>query len=114
MNFLTEQNTASMLYSFPFCVSEWSSLGNSMREDKSINHFQSMLIQFFTLKQRKLFSIHGQIVAKLVTRLRLKLSHLSKFKFCHKFKDCLRPMCNCGTEIETSKHSFIALPILCQ
>ena len=49
---------------------------------------------------------------KLLTRLRLKFSHLSNLKFRHKFKDCLRPICNCGTEIETTKHDFLAMSIL--
>ena len=44
------------------------------------------------------------------TRLQLKFIHLSKYKFCHKFKDCVSPMCNCGIEMETIKHFFLALP----
>ena len=71
-----------------------------MRDAKSVKHFKSMLMQFFTLK-RSLYSIHDQIGVKLPARLRLKFSHLSKLKFRHKFKDCVKPMCNCGTEIET-------------
>ena len=62
-----------------------------------------MLMQFFTLKQRSLFSIDDQIGVKLLTRLRLNFSHLSKLKFRHQFKACVRPICNCGTEIEATK-----------
>ena len=69
-----------------------------------------MLMQFFKSKQRSLFSIHDQIDIKLLSRLQLKFSHLSKYKFCHKFKDCVSPMCNCGIEMETIKHLFLALP----
>ena len=54
--------------------------------------------------------MHDQIDAKLLRRLQLKFSHLSKHKFCHKFKDCVSPMCNYCTEIETTKHFFLALP----
>ena len=65
-------------------------------------------MQFFTLKQRLSFSIHVQIGVKLLKRLRLKFSHLNQLKFRHNFKDCVRPMCNCGTEIEKKKkkHTF--------
>ena len=40
----------------------------------------------------------------------MKFSHLSKHKFCHKiiFKDCVSSICNCGTEMETIKHFFLA------
>ena len=82
-----------------------------MREAKSIKHFKSTLVQFFTLFSRFFqymtkFSIHDQIGVNLLTKLRLKFSHLSNLKFRRKFKACLRPMCNCGTEIETTKHFF--------
>ena len=59
-----------------------------------------------------LFSIHDQTDVKLLTRLRLKFNHLSNLKFRHKFKDCLRPRCNCVTEFETTKHHFLAMSIL--
>ena len=67
-----------------------------------------MLLQFFTLKQRplSLFSIYDQIDVKSLTKPQPKLSH--------KFKDCVRPMCDCGTEIETTKHFLLALPVPCQ
>ena len=73
-----------------------------------------MLMQFFILKQGLLFSIRDHIGVKLLIRLRLKFIHLSKLKFRHKFKGYARPMCNCGTEIETTKHYFLALRIPCQ
>ena len=42
--------TVSFKYSLlPFCVSESNSSENSMRKAKSIKHFESMLMQFFTL-----------------------------------------------------------------
>ena len=73
-----------------------------------------MSMWFFILKQRSLFSIRDQVVAKLVAKLLLKFSHLNEDKFRHKFKDCVSPMRNCGVEIETAKHFFIELPISCQ
>ena len=45
--------TVSLKYSlFPFCVSESSNLKNSMHKTKSIKHFKSILMQFFTLFSR--------------------------------------------------------------
>ena len=80
-----------------------------MRGAKSIKQFISMLIQFFKSKQRSLFSIYDQIGVKLLRRLQLKFSHKFSHKFCHKLKDCASPICTCGTEIETTKHFFLAL-----
>ena len=55
-----------------------------------------------------MFSIHHQIGVKLLTRLRLKFSHLSNLKFRHKFNDCLTPLINRGTEIEFLLCQFFA------
>ena len=42
------------------------------------------------------------LVQKLLTRLRLKFSHLNKNEFRHGFNDTINPMCACGTEVETT------------
>ena len=66
-----------------------------------------MLINFFTLKQRSAFSIHEPIDVKLLTRLRLKLSHRNEHKFRHNFEECVSPMCDCSAETETTSHFFL-------
>ena len=35
-----------------------------------------------------------------MSRLWLRFSHLNEHKFCHNFKDALRPICDCGSETE--------------
>ena len=45
---------------------------------------------------------------KLLTRLRLGLSHLREQKFRHSFNDTIDPFCLCGTNsFETSEHFFL-------
>ena len=34
--------------------------------------------------------------------MRFGLSHLTDHKFRHNFQDCLKPICSCGQEIETT------------
>ena len=60
------------------------------------------------------YSIHDQMGVKLLTRLRLEFSHLGNLKFHHKLKDCIRYMCNWGTEIGTTRYFLLALPFSCQ
>ena len=47
---------------------------------------------------------------KLLTRLRLGLSHLNKHKFNHGFLDTVNPMCSCNTEDETVTHYLLRCP----
>ena len=53
---------------------------------------------------------HNPKGIKLLTRLRLDLSHLCEHKFKHSFQDCLNPFCLCGDEIETSTHYLLHCP----
>ena len=48
---------------------------------------------------------------KLLTKLRLGLSHLNKHGFKHSFKNCISPFCTCSLEVESTKHFFPALPL---
>ena len=47
---------------------------------------------------------------KLITRLRLGLSHLREHKFKHNFQDTLNPLCNYGMVFESSTHSLVQCP----
>ena len=58
-------------------------------------------------EENSIFSIHNQICAKLLTRLRLQLSHLNEHKFRHGFEDTISPMCSCNTEIESNEHFLL-------
>ena len=69
-----------------------------------------MLKDFFNLKQKSLFAIHDPAGVKLLSRLRLKFSHLNEHKFRHNFKDALSPMCDCPSETETTDHYFLRCP----
>ena len=55
-------------------------------------------------KENSLFSIHNPVGVKLLTRLRLQLSHLNEHKFRHGFEDTISRMCSCNIEIESNEH----------
>ena len=55
--------------------------------------------------------IHHPPGLKLLTRLRLGLSHLREHKFRHNFNDTIDPFCLCGTNnLETSEHFLLHCP----
>ena len=49
---------------------------------------------------------------KLITRLRLRLSHLRFHKFKHSFQDTLNPICSCGNAEATVHNLFHCLNFL--
>ena len=46
---------------FPFGIREWNKLDNTIRDAESMKQFKSMSMNFLSLKQRSLFSIHDSV-----------------------------------------------------
>ena len=61
---------------------------------------------------KAVYTIHDTNDLKLLTRLRLRLSHLNECKFNHNFKECVNPLCSCSFEIESVSHCFTAKNLL--
>ena len=65
---------------FPSTISEWNKLDWTTRDSGSVSVFKSMRPCV-----NSIFDIHGLYGIKLLTRLRLSLSHLREHKFRHCF-----------------------------
>ena len=63
------------------------------------------------LTPNRTFNYHNPIGIKLITRLRLGLSHLRDNRVKHNFLDCLNPICCCGKDIENAVHYLFHCPI---
>ena len=53
------------------------------------------------------FLIRDMKGLKLLSRLRLGLSHLNEHKLNRGFRDTINPLCNCSLEIESVSHFFL-------
>ena len=78
-----------------------------IRKYKSISIFKS---KFIRSKPNNVYYCHNPEGIRLLTRLRLGLSHLREPKFKHSFHYCLNPVCFCSNEIETSAHYLLHCP----
>ena len=83
---------------FPYIVTEWNYLDKSIRNPESFSLFKKNILKFVPLSPNSIFNCHNPKGVKLLTRLRLGLSHLHNHKFKHSFQDSLNLICNCGTE----------------
>ena len=84
--------------------------GTHIRKSKSISIFKTNILKFIRPKPNSVYYCHNPQGIRLLTRLRLGLSHLRKRKFKHSFQDCLNPLCFCSNEIETSAHYLLPYP----
>ena len=92
---------------FPSTLNDWFKLDINIRRSESISLFKSRLLSFIRPIQNSIYNIFDPKGLKLLTRLRLGLSHLNKHKFQHNFQDCLNPLCSCSLEAEDTKHYLL-------
>ena len=97
-------------YFFPSAVIEWNNLDSNLRNSKSIPVFKEKILNFIRPSPNSFFDCHNPKGIKLITRLRLGLSHLREHKFKHSFQDTINPLYNCGQDIESSTHFFLHCP----
>ena len=96
---------------FPYCINKWNNLTVEIRNSKSVGAFKKLIT--CENKENSIFSIYDPLDVKLLTRLRLKFSHLNEHKFGHGFGDTINAMCACGSEAVTTEHFvLVAISIL--
>ena len=107
-NFRTERFKSTF---FPSCSSNWNQLDPIIQNSSSIEIFKRALLSFIRPKSANVCKIHNPRGLKLLTRLRLGLSHFREHKFRHNFNDTIDPFCLCGTNnLETSEHFLLHCP----
>ena len=92
---------------FPSVVIEWNKLDLNIRNSENLFIFKKKLLKFIRPSGNSVFKCHNPKRIKLLTRLRLDLSHLREHKFKHGFLDSLNPICSCGQNIETLTHFLL-------
>ena len=65
---------------FPYTIVEWNKLENTIRNSKSFLIFRNSLLKIGRPIQNSIFNIHDPLGIKLLTRLRLGLSHLNEHR----------------------------------
>ena len=77
-----------------------------LRNSASYNVFKNNILKFIRPSPNKIFQCHNPKGIKLVSRLKLGLSHLREYKFKRSLQDTLNPLCSCEVDIETTSHYF--------
>ena len=94
---------------FPSTVIEWNKLESNIRNSESLVLFKKRILAFIKPFANKSFQCHNPKGSKLITRLRLGLSHFRFHKFKHSFQDTLNPICNYDT-VKTTAHYLLHSP----
>ena len=68
---------------------EWNKVDITFRKSESLPYFRNALLKVGWSTAKPVYNIHNPIGLKLLTRLRLGLSHLNEHKFKHNYQDCI-------------------------
>ena len=69
--------------------------------------FQNHLLKIVRPVYNTVYNIQNWIGLKLLSRLRLGLSHLNEHRFDHNFQNCINPLCTCSLEVESIANFFL-------
>ena len=94
-------------YFFPCTKIEWNRLDIDIWKSISCATFRNTLLKLGGPIQRPIYSINNPVRLKLLTRLRLGLSHLNEHRFNHSFQNCINPLCSCSLKIELTFHFLL-------
>ena len=112
----TRQNTFSVFPSktdyfansfFPYCINQWNNLDPAIRNINTISMFKKALLKYIRTSPSLVYNVTDYVGLKLLTRLRLNLSHLCEHKFQHNFQDTVNPLCSCSLESESVTHFLL-------
>ena len=92
---------------FPYCTNEWNKLEKEVRQLSTISLFKKSLIKVKRPKRSPVYKILDAQGLKLLTRLRVNMSHLREHKFNHNFQDTINPLCSCMLETESTSHFLL-------
>ena len=94
---------------FPSTIIEWNNLDSNIRNSENLALFKKRIMAFIKPSANSTFHCLNPNGLKLITRLRLGLSHLRFHKFKYSFQNTLNPICNCVT-VETTFHYLLLCP----
>ena len=92
---------------FLYTVNEWNNLDNIIKLSESYLMFRKRMLNLIRPKCNETYRIHNPTGLKLLTRLKLGLSHLNDHKFNHNFRGCVNPPRSCSLSVENNVHFFL-------
>ena len=90
---------------FLWTIREWNKLDLGIRKS-TYSVFRQYLLKVIWPQPSVHFNVYNFTGLRLLTRLRLGLSHLNEHRFNHN-QNCINPLCICSLGVESISHFFL-------
>ena len=97
----------------PSIIIERNKLDQDIRNAESYALFRKHVLGFIRPRLNNIFNVHNKKAIKLLTRLRIGLSHFKEQKFRHNSVDARNPLCSCGNFVESATHFSVQFTHFC-
>ena len=77
---------------FPHPVNEWGNLDSIIKSSELYLIFRKIMLYLIIPNCNETYRMHNPTGLKLLTRLRIDLSHLNDHKFNQNLNDCINPL----------------------
>ena len=95
---------------FPSTIIKWNNLDPTLWNLKRFVVFKNSILKFVRPSPSNVFNCNSYKGIRLITRLRVGMSHLGEHKFKHNLQDYLNSICSCGLDIEFTSHFLLHCP----
>ena len=95
---------------FPSTIIEWNNLDPTIQNSKRFVVFKNSILKFILPFPKSIFNCNNYKGIRVITRLRIRMSHLCKHKFKYNFQDFLNPVFSCGLDMKSTSHFLLHCP----
>ena len=108
---ISSKTLSFLVQSFQINLEQFTTFQNNLDptlwNPKRFVDFKSSILKFVRPSPSNVFNYNNHKGIRLITRLRVGMSHLREHKFKDNFQDCLNPICSCGLDIESTSHFLL-------
>ena len=82
-----------------------------VKHENLLKNSEHKALNLLDLSQEVFLNCYKHSGIRLMTWLRLVLSHLREHKFNYNFQNWINPFCSCGTDIKSTSYFFLHCPL---
>ena len=88
---------------YPYWISEWKKLDTEIKKSETLGKFKVWIMKFIKVDERSTMNTWPNRHT-IRNKARLDFGQLNEINFQFSFRDAVSPMCDCGSETESTEY----------